>query len=212
MKHVLRCVRLRMSEHAASGAAPDPEVLRLRTVHRAAAELRRGTPVLLTGEAPLVLLAAETAGPRGLAEFAALARNRRCCCWRRCAQRRCCTGRSSRARRSSRCVSAASCWHRSRCAGLADPTVEELLPAQPETGAGARTWRRRRLILAKLGRLLPAVLAAPLAGRMSQPRPSGWDCSAFRPPICSPIRRPRRLACARSPRRACRWRSAETRG
>jgi GTP cyclohydrolase II len=41
-------------------------------VHRAAADLRRGTPVLL-GAAPLILLAAETAGPRGLAEFATLA-------------------------------------------------------------------------------------------------------------------------------------------
>jgi GTP cyclohydrolase II len=51
------------------GAAPDPEVLRLRTVHRAAADLRRGAPVVLAGEAPLVLLAAETAGPRGLVEF-----------------------------------------------------------------------------------------------------------------------------------------------
>ena len=54
-------------------AEPDPDVLRLRSVHRAAADLRRGTPVLLTGEAPLILLAAETAGPRGLAELAVLA-------------------------------------------------------------------------------------------------------------------------------------------
>ena len=55
------------------GVAPDPDVLRLRAVHRAAAELRRGTPVLLTGECRSMLLAAETAGPRGLAELATLA-------------------------------------------------------------------------------------------------------------------------------------------
>ena len=48
-------------------------VLRLRTVHRAASELRRGTPVILTGEINLVLLPAETAGAQGLAELAAIA-------------------------------------------------------------------------------------------------------------------------------------------
>ena len=47
-------------------------VARLRAVHRAASELRRGAPVLLLGAAPLVLLAAETAGPQALAEIGAL--------------------------------------------------------------------------------------------------------------------------------------------
>ena len=75
MKHVLRAVSVGMKQAASGGPPlqPDAEVLRLRTVHRAAADLRRGTPVLLTGDAPLVVLAAETAGPRGLAEFATLA-------------------------------------------------------------------------------------------------------------------------------------------
>lgn len=45
---------------------------RLRAVHRAAAELRRGAPVLLDGPVPLAVLAAETAGARGLAELAEL--------------------------------------------------------------------------------------------------------------------------------------------
>ena len=73
MKHVRRHDDVRVADPAASvpAAAPDPDVLRLRMLHRAAAELRRGTPVLLTGEAPLVLLAAETAGPRGLASLRA---------------------------------------------------------------------------------------------------------------------------------------------
>ena len=54
-------------------AAAMETVQRLRRVHRAASELRRGVPVLLTGEAPLVLIAAETAGPDGLADLGAWA-------------------------------------------------------------------------------------------------------------------------------------------
>ena len=62
-----------MARFGSDRVASDPTILSLRTVHRAAADLRRGTPVLLTGDKPLVLLAAETAGPRGLAEFGSLA-------------------------------------------------------------------------------------------------------------------------------------------
>jgi GTP cyclohydrolase II len=47
-------------------------VLSLRAVHRALGDLRRGTPVLLGGVAPLALLAAETAGDGGLDEFRSL--------------------------------------------------------------------------------------------------------------------------------------------
>src|SRR5579863_3436491 len=54
-------------------AAPESKVLGLRTVHRGASDLRRGTPVVLTGATPLVLLAAETASPRGLSELRTLA-------------------------------------------------------------------------------------------------------------------------------------------
>src|SRR4051812_11286808 len=56
-------------------ALPDAEALALRAVHRAASELRRGTPVLLRGgDQPLAVAAAETVGARGPAELAALAR------------------------------------------------------------------------------------------------------------------------------------------
>src|SRR5450631_3977702 len=44
----------------------------LRRVHRAASDLRRGVPVLLETEPPLLLLAAETAGAESLAEFVSL--------------------------------------------------------------------------------------------------------------------------------------------
>lgn len=45
---------------------------RLRQVQRAASELRRGVPVILTGAEPLALLAAETADLAGFQEFSTL--------------------------------------------------------------------------------------------------------------------------------------------
>ena len=53
-------------------SAVDSDMLRVRSVHRAIAELRRGTPVLLLGDSPVVVLAAETASAPGLADLAAL--------------------------------------------------------------------------------------------------------------------------------------------
>ena len=46
---------------ASPGIRPDAATLRLRAVHRAISEIKRGTPVLLPGEPGLVLLPAETA-------------------------------------------------------------------------------------------------------------------------------------------------------
>ncbi|HUN40680.1 MAG TPA: GTP cyclohydrolase II [Acetobacteraceae bacterium] len=57
-------------------AAPDAAqaVVRLRRVHRAASDLRRGIPVVLTGEdAMIAVLAAESAGADNVAELTALA-------------------------------------------------------------------------------------------------------------------------------------------
>ena len=66
MKHVPRQDQVGGQSGAnVTPAEPDPDVLRLRSVHRAAADLRRGTPVLLTGEAPLILLASCIDRPRG---------------------------------------------------------------------------------------------------------------------------------------------------
>jgi len=47
-------------------------VSRLRAVQRAATDLRRGVPVLLAGDKPLAILAAETADVAGLQELASL--------------------------------------------------------------------------------------------------------------------------------------------
>jgi GTP cyclohydrolase II len=163
MKHARRHDQVRMQEPAASVtiATSDSDAPRLRTVHRAAAELRRGTPVLLTGDEPLILLAAETAGPGGLVELAALAAEPPVLLLAP--------------------VRAAAVLHRpleqglavvalhlstellapGPLRGLADPTIEELLPAQPEP-AQVPELALPALTLAKLGRLLPAVLAAPM--------------------------------------------------
>jgi GTP cyclohydrolase II len=163
MKHARREDQVRMQEPAASVpiATSDPDALRLRTVHRAAAELRRGTPVLLTGDAPLILLAAETAGPNGLAELAALA-----------AEPPVLLLAPMRAaavlHRPLEQEPAVVALHLSNellapepLRVLADPTVEQMLPAQPEP-APVPALALPALALAKLGRLLPAVLAAPV--------------------------------------------------
>jgi GTP cyclohydrolase II len=139
--------------------APDPAVAALRRVHRAAAELRRGTPVLLTGEAPLVLLAAETAGVAGLRDFAALA------------------GPNPVMLLAP--IRAAAVVHRpvppvepvalrlspalfapELLRALADPTAEQIFPETPETAASPPLGAAA-LALAKLARLLPAVIAGP---------------------------------------------------
>jgi GTP cyclohydrolase II len=152
MKHVVRQGPI---------VEPDPEVLRLRSVHRAAADLRRGTPVLLTGDAPLILLAAETAGPRGLVELAALAADPPVLLL---APMRAAAVLRQPIDRESSVVA----LHVSRelmtpelLRGLADPTAESLLPTRPEP-ALVPALAGPALVLAKLGRLLPAVLAAPV--------------------------------------------------
>ncbi|MGA9012105.1 MAG: GTP cyclohydrolase II [Acetobacteraceae bacterium] len=152
-----------MSERSsvAAAAAPDADVLRLRTVHRAAADLRRGTPVLLTGGAPLILLAAETAGPRGLAELAMLAAQPPVLLL---APMRAAAVLHRPVEPDSAVVALSlggELLAPGPLRGLADPTIEEFLPAQPEPGR-VPELAQPALILAKLGRLLPAVLAAPV--------------------------------------------------
>jgi GTP cyclohydrolase II len=163
MEHALGRDQIAMSERSsvAAPAAADADVLRLRTVHRAAADLRRGTPVLLTGEAPLILLAAETAGPRGLAELAMLATQPPVLLL---APMRAAAVLHRPIEPGSAVVAlslGSELLASGPLRGLADPTIEELLPAQPELGPVPEN-AQPALILAKLGRLLPAVLAAPV--------------------------------------------------
>ena len=144
---------------------PGPAALRLRSVHRAIAELRRGTPVLLR-EAPgahlpgahLVMLTAETAGTGGLAELTA--------------------GAAGPAALLLSSVRAASLLRRpvepgailalrtpdlldpDTLRGLADPTVDRG-EAEPPDALPPPPLAAAALALAKLARLLPAVVAAP---------------------------------------------------
>jgi GTP cyclohydrolase II len=145
-------------------AAEDAETLTrtLRRVHRAASDLRRGVPVLLEGDDPLLLLAAETAGAAGLAEFVALgaappvilfAPVRGAAVMRRPADA------------DTEVVAAilpAALANPDALRGLADPTAHQpvtigMEPTARPPGAAAA------IALAKLGRLLPAVLAVPPA-------------------------------------------------
>jgi GTP cyclohydrolase II len=163
MKPAGRQDQVGMQQTGANGplAVPDPDVLRLRTVHRAAADLRRGTPVLLTGEAPLILLAAETAGPRGLGELAMLAAEPPVLLL---APMRAAAVLHRPVEQGSPVVAlvlSGELLAPETLRGMADPTVEGLLPAQPEP-APVPELAPAALILAKLGRLLPAVLAAPV--------------------------------------------------
>ena len=145
---------------------PDPAVLRLRAVHRAIADLRRGTPVLVQGPPDLVVIAAETAGARGLAEFAALAAGppvlllspvRAAALLRRPVQ----PSGPAVALRTAGLLDPAV------LRGLADPAAERLLADPPEQApeqASVPALAAAALALAKLARLLPAALAAPARG------------------------------------------------
>lgn len=156
-------------------ALPDAAALALRAVHRAAADLRRGTPVQLRGGGQLLALAAaETVGARGLVELAALSRTAPMLLL---APVRADTVAPAASHLLRAVLPAmildppaavalrlpATLLDPTALRSLADPTVERLLPsgqrldrlAVPSLGAAA-------LALAKLARLLPAVVAVPV--------------------------------------------------
>jgi GTP cyclohydrolase II len=140
--------------------SPGREVGRLRAVHRAVADLRQGVPVLLTGPAPVLTLAAETARPPGLREFCSLASGpalavvaptRAAALLQRPPTR----AAAAVALRLPGATLTPEALH-----GLADPTMEQI--ASPLVEAPAPALGPAALALAKLGRLLPAMLVAPV--------------------------------------------------
>ncbi len=142
------------------GNAPSAPSAPARAVQRAVAELRRGTPVLLRGSGvTLAVVSAETAGARGIAELAELAAGppilllapvRAAAILRRPVK----PDLPAVGLAVPKALFSPAVLH-----GIADPTEEQLLKEPPEQmpaphGAGAA------LALAKIGRLLPAILAA----------------------------------------------------
>ena len=156
----------RPDDAAESGAETVLHVQALRGVHRALGELRRGTPVLLRGPdgGGLLVGAAETLSGRGLAEFASSPRpeggetpvlllepTRAAAIL---AADPGSGGGPVALRASPALLNPTTLRH------LADPTAERLLPVVPEP-VPAPPLARAALALAKLGRLLPALVAAP---------------------------------------------------
>jgi len=159
----------RMLSTPASSPIPDGDAnRRARRVHRAASDLRRGVPVLVTGDAPLVLLAAETAGPDGIAELISLgmappvlllAPVRAAAVLRRPAGQ----PDTPVAVRLPPALLDPNVLR-----GLADPTSKQTTAGMVLESAPAPALAAAALALIKLGRLLPAVLAVPARPDLSQ--------------------------------------------
>lgn len=153
----------------ASAAAPGQEDagtagargISFRQVHRAIAELRRGVPVIVEGDAPVLVLAAEGASMAGLQELAGLASGEGCLvvAGRRAAD---ISGRLVPDDALLAFALPDGGLDPARIRGIADPTVEQLAAEAPVEVA-LPTLADAGLLLAKLARLLPAVVVAPTA-------------------------------------------------
>jgi GTP cyclohydrolase II len=135
---------------------------RLRQVHRAASELRRGVPVILGGATPLLILAAETAGSDALIEMEALSGSRPMLVL---APAR--AAAILRAPMSAESAAVAVAMPDSLCEievyrSLADPTAAQPTVVQMLHAVPAPAFADAAIALAKIGRLLPVLLAAPL--------------------------------------------------
>lgn len=138
--------------------------LSLRRIHRAASDLRRGVPVVLGGASPLLIMAAETAGADGLAELEGVSGSEIMLIL---APAR--AAAILRAPMPAQAVAVATSLPQALrkidiFQSLVDPTaaqpmVREAIKVVDEPPASAAA-----LGLAKIGRLLPAVLAVALPG------------------------------------------------
>ncbi len=159
------------SDTAADGHAgkADALALRLRAVHRAVSDLKRGVPVmLLSGDESLVVVPAETVGAAGLAEFAELlgggamlllAPVRAAAVLRRPVEpNQAAIAVHVRPR----------LFHPDVLRSLADPTAEDILPDEPLLTATPPESAPAALALMKLARLLPAALVAPARADAAQ--------------------------------------------
>ncbi|MBR0667498.1 GTP cyclohydrolase II [Roseomonas hellenica] len=166
---------LAASRRDADSTGPDPQILALRGVHRAVSDLRRGTPVLIHGaEGALLVAAAETVGALGLATLSEaaltppvllLAPARAAAVLHRPVPQ-------AQADKAEEVGAVAirlppALFDPVSLRRLADPVVEDLLPEAPER-APLPPLARAALALGKLGRLLPALIAAPVPEGIAQ--------------------------------------------
>lgn len=136
------------------------DAARLRAVHRATAELRRGTPVLLAGPLPLAVLAVETIESHGIEELLALAAEPPVMLLAP-ARATAVLGRRASPRAQGVAIQVAdSLGDPEALRGLADPTMSQRVRPLP-IEVPLPPLAKAALALAKLARLLPAVLAAP---------------------------------------------------
>ncbi|WP_426954499.1 GTP cyclohydrolase II [Muricoccus radiodurans] len=162
------------SEAGTARSAADPRPHAMRSVHRAVSDLRRGTPVYLDGGAEgLVLVPAETAGARGLSELAAaalapavllLSPVRAAAILARPVSHPVAPPDAAAEAVPVALRLPAALLAPEALRSLADPTAESLLPESPQivpTPGFGGALAPAAIALAKVGRLLPAVVAAP---------------------------------------------------
>jgi GTP cyclohydrolase II len=187
-----------LSSGLAAPRPPSAETLALRAVHRAVSELRRGTPVLIEGEgAALLVAAAETVGAQGLTEMVALSGAPPVLLLspvRASAvlQRPVPLNAPDEGAVALRLPSGLTSPERLRA--FADPTAELLLgDGQALERAALPVLAAPALALAKLGRLLPALVAVPvLPSAVEAPgllRVSAAEVQAYPASIATSLRR-----------------------
>lgn len=159
MNHMPRSAVSNAAGAAQQISLPEEVVRSQRAVHRACAELRRGTPVMLTGEQTLVLLPAETAGAAGLAVMAGLSQAAPVLVL---APSRAAALFGEDETGVQAVVLSTSLLQPQALRSMADPTTAQLLP-EPPVRVVAPMGSDAALALAKLARLLPAVVVAIVA-------------------------------------------------
>ncbi len=134
----------------------------LRQIQRAASDMRRGVPVVLSGHAPLMILAAETAGPDGLKELQTISGS--------CPVLILAPARAAAILRTpmSPDVSAVAVantgtpFELEDYQALADPTSLQPSSAKELHIVAEPAFAGAAIRLAKIAQLLPAILAVPL--------------------------------------------------
>ncbi len=138
------------------------EIGLLRPVHRALSELRRGTPVVIEGDTPLLVQAAEGASAAGLAELRDAAAGPPVLVLAGGRAGALVPEAGELADGAAIALALPDGGVADRVRRLADPTAEQLL-GEPPVRVALPALAHAGLALAKLARLLPAVVAAPLA-------------------------------------------------